>query len=114
MKHNGPKIIALFFLYVYFAGSCGKDGIKTEHPAATTALGLKSVTTNLPEAAGYQTFKTNCNICHSARYVEMQPDFPEKTWAAIVGKMKNTYGAPVTDSAAKVIVQYLVSIKGEK
>ena len=113
MKNFRLKISSLFFLCAYFAMSCGESGIKTEHPVAVTAPDLKNVTTNLPKAPGSQTFNANCVICHSARMVQNQPNLPEKTWTAIVTKMQKTYGAPVSDSAAKIIVQYLVAIKGK-
>jgi|SRR6185437_5280152 len=113
MKTTRLKTSVLFFLCAYFVVSCGESGTKTEHPIAVTAPDLKNVTTNLPEAPGYQTFNMNCVICHSARMVQIQPNLPEKTWTAIVTKMQKTYGAPVSDSAAKVIVQYLVAIKGK-
>lgn len=77
------------------------------------APALKEVTLNLPEVEGYQTFMANCGICHSPRYVQDQPKLPAKTWEAIVTKMRKTFGAPVTDSSAKIIVQYLVVIKGK-
>jgi mono/diheme cytochrome c family protein len=66
----------------------------------------------IPVAPGVEAFQMNCITCHSARYVQMQPDFPEKTWAKIVDKMIKTYGAPITDSTAKTIVAYLNTIKG--
>lgn len=113
MKNIRLKIGVLFFLCSYFIISCGESGIKKEHPVAAVAPDLKNITTNLPEAPGYQTFNMNCVICHSARMVQIQPNLPEKTWTAIVTKMQKTYGAPISDSAANIIVQYLVAIKGK-
>lgn len=113
MKTIRLKTSVLFFLCAYFVISCDESGTKTEHPVAATAPDLKNVTANLPDAPGYQTFNMNCVICHSARMVQIQPNLSEKIWAAIVTKMQKTYGAPVSDSAANVIVQYLVAIKGK-
>lgn len=78
-----------------------------------TVTNLNSIIAELPDKPGYASFKRNCMSCHSARYIQMQPDLPEKTWTAIVAKMQKNYGAPVTDSSAQEIVQYLVSIKGK-
>ena len=114
MKHTRLKIIVLFFLCTFFAVSCGESEMKTEQPVALTAPDIKDVITKLPEAPGYQTFNINCLTCHSSSYVQNQPDLPEKTWTAIVTKMQKTFGAPVSDSSAKEIVQYLVAIKGKK
>ena len=114
MKNTRLKTSVLFFLCAYFVVSCSESGTKTERPIASAiAPDLNHVITNLPDAPGYQTFNVNCVICHSARMVEIQPNLPEKTWTAIVTKMQKTYGAPVSDSAASVIVQYLVAIKGK-
>jgi len=74
---------------------------------------LNAIITALPDKPGYASFKQNCMSCHSARYIQMQPDLPEKTWTAIVNKMQKNFGAPVADSSVKEIVQYLVSIKGK-
>lgn len=113
MKNIRLNISFLFVLCAFFMVSCSEPETKTAQPVAATAPDLKSVITKLPEAPGSQTFNTNCVICHSARMVEIQPNLPEKTWTAIVTKMQKTYGAPVSDSAAKIIVQYLVTIKGK-
>ena len=114
MKETRLTANVLFFLCVCFAVSCGETGTETEHSvAAATAPDLNGVVTKLPELPGYQTFTANCLTCHSASYIQMQPNLPEKTWTAIVTKMQKTFGAPVPDSSAQEIVQYLVAIKGK-
>ena len=113
MQGANMSIRFLFFLGALLLISCGGAGSNTAHPVAATAPDLKEVTTTLPQAQGYETYVSNCTICHSASYVQMQPALPPKTWAAIVTKMQKTFGAPVSDSAAGVIVQYLVTIKGK-
>ena len=59
-------------------------------------------------------FKTHCITCHTLGYIDMQPDFPRKTWEKITEKMIRSYGAPIPDSAVTGIVNYLVSIKGSE
>ena len=113
MKNFRTQTSFLFSICACFIISCGESGTKTAYPIAATVPDLDNVVANLPEAPGYQIFNANCVICHSARMVQNQPNLPEKTWTAIVTKMQKTYGAPVPDSAAKVIVQYLVAIKGK-
>jgi mono/diheme cytochrome c family protein len=63
---------------------------------------------------GAEAFKANCITCHSLRYIQMQPDFPEETWQKIVDKMVKSFGAPIPDSTSKAIVRYLMAIKGKK
>lgn len=112
MNYQGLKTSYLFFLCACFVISCNDSGMKTEHPIASVAPDLNHVKTNLPEAPGYQVFYNNCLTCHSDRYVLDQPDMPAQTWTAIVTKMQKTFGAPVADSSAEKIIQYLVAIKG--
>lgn len=64
-----------------------------------------------PAGRGRKQFMVSCTICHSLRYVTMQPDFPRKTWEKTVDKMIKTYGAHITQNEAQEIVDYLVSIK---
>ncbi|MBG9375275.1 cytochrome c [Panacibacter sp. DH6] len=90
----------------------GNSQHEAEKPAAAVT-DLNAFQTVMPQAPGYNSFQANCMSCHSGRYVQMQPALPEKTWAAIVTKMQKTFGAPISDSAAKEIVQYLVAVKGK-
>lgn len=115
MKIIRMKTSIVFFLFAFWAASCSEPGKKTESPVTIVASApdLKEVTLNLPEVEGYQTFIANCGICHSPRYIQDQPRLPAKTWEAIVTKMRKTFGAPVSDSSAKIIVQYLVAVKGK-
>lgn len=66
-----------------------------------------------PHTKGYDKFAASCTICHSLRYIEMQPNFPKTTWAKLVHKMITTYSAPISDTDAAEIVEYLASIKGK-
>lgn len=117
MKNIRIKASIVSFLCACLSISCSDSSTETAHPVAVTtaatAPDLQNVKTNLPKEQGYQTFMANCGICHSPRYVQDQPNLPAKTWAAIVTKMQKTFGAPVSDSSAKIITDYLVAIKGK-
>lgn len=113
MKYFKLKIIVLS-LCVFYIISCSEANKKTENVVAAVPQNLNSILTTLPEAPGYKTFQNNCLICHSARYIQMQPDLSEKTWTGLVTKMQKSFGAPVPDSSINDIVQYLVAIKGKK
>lgn len=63
----------------------------------------------LPPGPGKEAFVSNCLTCHSPRYVTNQPQFPRKTWEAEVNKMIKVYGAPIDDSDASKIVDYLAA-----
>ena len=59
-----------------------------------------------------ETYRANCLICHTARYVSMQPRFSKTVWQNEVKKMVDVYGAPVSEADQALIVKYLVAVKG--
>lgn len=69
---------------------------------------------SFPAAAGREEFVTACVVCHSPRYITMQPRFARSTWLSEVKKMKNVYGAHISDQQAEKITDYLVFINGKK
>jgi len=66
----------------------------------------------LPPGPGRTEFATNCIICHSPRYVSMQPRFPRKVWKAEVQKMVDAYKAPISEHDQAEIVNYIVAVFG--
>jgi sulfite dehydrogenase (cytochrome) subunit B len=67
----------------------------------------------LKDGPGRDVVETNCGICHSLDYIEMNSPFPdEKLWQAEVAKMINVFGALVEPDEAKTVVDYLVSNYG--
>ncbi len=66
-----------------------------------------------PPGPGRDEFVTACVVCHSPRYITMQPRFPRATWLSEVKKMKDTYGAHISDEQVLNITDYLVSINGK-
>lgn len=68
---------------------------------------------DFPPGNGKDLFISRCGVCHSLRYVTMQPDFPKKTWAKEVDKMIKTFGAHIDKKEADEIIEYLNSIKGK-
>jgi mono/diheme cytochrome c family protein len=68
----------------------------------------------LKDGPGRDAVETNCGICHSLDYIEMNSPFPdEKLWQAEVAKMINVFGAPVEPDEAKTVIDYLVSNYGD-
>ena len=66
-----------------------------------------------PPGPGRDEFVTACVVCHSPRYITMQPRFPRSTWMSEVNKMKDVYGAHISDEQVQKITDYLVSINGK-
>jgi mono/diheme cytochrome c family protein len=66
-----------------------------------------------PPGPGREEFVTACVVCHSPRYITMQPRFSRTTWLSEVKKMKDVYGAHISAEQAQKITDYLVSINGK-
>ena len=66
-----------------------------------------------PPGPARDEFVTACVVCHSPRYITMQPRFSRSTWLSEVNKMKDVYGAHISDEQALRITEYLVSINGK-
>ncbi len=61
----------------------------------------------LAEGEGRAETQSFCAMCHSTRYITMQPPLPAPTWDAEVNKMTKIFGAPIPDATAKKIISYL-------
>ena len=61
----------------------------------------------LAEGEGRAETQSFCTMCHSTRYITMQPPLPAPSWDAEVNKMIKTFGAPIPDRTAKEIISYL-------
>jgi sulfite dehydrogenase (cytochrome) subunit B len=67
----------------------------------------------LKKAPGLDKVATNCAVCHSLDYIQMNSPFPNAAlWDAEVTKMIKVYGAPISDADAAAIVDYLKSNYG--
>jgi len=66
-----------------------------------------------PPGPGRDEFVTACVVCHSPRYITMQPRFSRTTWLSEVDKMKDVYGAHISDEQVQQITDYLVAINGQ-
>jgi sulfite dehydrogenase (cytochrome) subunit B len=67
----------------------------------------------LKKAPGLDKVATNCAVCHSLDYIQMNSPFPNAAlWDAEVSKMIKVYGAPISDADAAAIVDYLKSNYG--
>ena len=91
-----------------------ESGSRKTDSGHVKAISLTYDDSVFPAGEGRKQFLTSCTVCHSLRYITMQPNFPKGTWVKTVDKMRKTYGAHITDEEANQIVEYLVSIKGSE
>jgi hypothetical protein len=61
----------------------------------------------LPDGEGKQEAQSFCALCHSTRYITMQPPLNAAQWEAVVTKMVKAYGAPIPEATEKKIISYL-------
>ena len=68
----------------------------------------------LKRAPGVDKVETNCAVCHSLDYIEMNSPFLNAAgWDAEVTKMINAFGAPINAADAKIIGDYLKANYGQ-
>src|SRR3981189_773816 len=67
----------------------------------------------LPPGPGREEFVAACVVCHSPRYITMQPPFTRSAWLGLVKKMKDAYGAHISDQNVPEITDYLVFLDGK-
>jgi len=63
----------------------------------------------LPDGEGKLEVQSFCAMCHSTRYITMQPPLRAAEWEAEVHKMIKAYGAPIPEATEKKIIFYLHS-----
>jgi len=129
MRNKTARVIQSVGLAAFFVG-CGtalNNAGETQHDAPVAVQSMRnslpgdSVHTIvlphdeplLPPGPGREEFVTACVVCHSPRYITMQPQFSRSTWLSEVKKMKDVYGAHISDEQALEITDYLVSINGK-
>ena len=108
-KALAPAAIVLVF--AFWARCFAADAPVTATSGVHT-IDLPKIDHEMPPGAGSQTLATGCIICHSNRYITMQPPLSRTAWTALVDKMRKTFGAPINDQQASDVVNYLVAIRG--
>ena len=68
----------------------------------------------LKAAPGRDKVDANCVACHSLDYIVANSPFMNRqVWEAEVTKMIKAFGAPISDSDAKEIIDYLAANYGK-
>jgi cytochrome c5 len=71
--------------------------------------------TELRPGAGHDATERNCTICHSVEYIPANaPAMDRGAWQKTIQKMKDRFGAPITDDDAKQILDYLAANYSDK
>jgi len=81
--------------------------------AALIALPAAGAEVQLKKADGVDKVEGNCAACHSLAYIPMNSPFLNAAgWNAEVTKMIKAFGAPINDTDAKAIADYLTKNYG--
>jgi cytochrome c5 len=107
--------VVLYAMHVAYAQS--PDSPKKPKNNAGTKAAVQEITLpeyapDIPPGPNQKIYEQHCLLCHSSRYVLMQPPFSRTVWEKEVKKMVDAYGAPITAADQPLIVDYLVAIRG--
>ena len=83
----------------------GDQGFVKE--GSSRSIKLPSPAISLKDGTGMDVTRRYCSICHSLDYITTQQKFPKPKWQAEVAKMIKTYGAPIPEESATIIVDYI-------
>ena len=76
--------------------------------AADPAPAAAPPPTELKTGTGAELTAALCSLCHSLDYIESNvPAMDGAAWKKTMQKMRERFGAPVTDDQAKIIIEYL-------
>jgi hypothetical protein len=67
---------------------------------------------DLKPGPGVEVTRTACTLCHSTDYIVMQPRGGVEQWHGVVTKMRQVFGAPISEPEARTIVEYLATAYG--
>ena len=110
MKHN----VLLFGLLAAAIGVLAADPkpVPAKVEGTVHSIVVPYGNMELPPGPNFDVYQANCTSCHTSRYVTNQPSFPRKVWEAEVTKMVKMYGASIDDEKQKLIVDYLMTVRG--
>jgi hypothetical protein len=93
----------------------GTTAGKSASPSAGGSTDFGSVPLQageLPTGPNFALYKAACLTCHTSSYVIQTPKSARNYWEIEVRKMVDLYAAPINDENQKLIVDYLMSVRG--
>jgi cytochrome c5 len=108
------RLLTLPALMLYVVLCSCSNNTSHPNPDDATAKNLPDanrVELDIKSGRGSEAFIANCQTCHTARYVLMQPKLSRKAWEKTVDKMIHVYGAQIDSLTAIEIVDYLMVIQ---
>jgi hypothetical protein len=93
------------------ASSASKPTAKASS-SQVQSITLPKVPSEIQPGPNVEIYSRDCLVCHTARYVSIQPRFPKTVWQSEVKKMIDAYGTVIPEADQSLIVEYLVTVKG--
>jgi mono/diheme cytochrome c family protein len=106
MNHSKPIVLAAVCVLLVNAP------VGAAVDAKPISYKLPDETATLKPGPNLDVVQNNCTACHSADYINTQPQgpkFKKDFWQAEVNKMIKAYGAPIDDADIGKIVDYLAT-----
>lgn len=95
-------------LVVAVLASAGAFGPPRAAQPGSSPASPSEPTIQLKDAPGRELAASRCNICHSLEYLPSNsPAMNRSGWQKSIQKMKERFGAPISDEEAKQILDYL-------
>jgi cytochrome c5 len=110
MPNRGLFIAVAASLCLAASGAQSRDDLTLRSVNVELPAGDRS----FPSGPGSEVVSNNCLACHSVEMVLSQPALSKAQWTSEVGKMRETYKAPIELADVSTIVSYLVSLKEKK
>lgn len=114
-----PYIALICAVLVAVVSSFAQAGTNSKSPKSSVPTKAPVQEITLPEYApspllgpNQKVYEQHCLLCHSSRYVLMQPTFSRVVWEKEVKKMVDVYGASISAPEQHQIVEYLVAVRG--
>ncbi|HVN43890.1 MAG TPA: hypothetical protein VMT66_01470 [Steroidobacteraceae bacterium] len=90
------------------AAPAGLAGVGTSDAAAALGAPAAAEIIELRPGPGHDLTVGRCLICHSVEYIPSNaPAMNRAAWQKSIQKMRDKFGAPITDDEAKEILDYL-------
>jgi hypothetical protein len=116
MRNRGLAFVLLAALGMLTIASAQQTGTSAKSAKGSKnplqEIELPNYPLDMPPGPNLALYQQKCLLCHTSRYVTMQPRFSQTVWEKEVKKMVDVYGAPITPEEQPQIVEYLVAIKG--
>jgi hypothetical protein len=105
-------IISAVVMLVLVSLNTYSQGTADQGNEMVHSITLPVMQVQLKPGPGLDKVSTLCNICHTLKYITMQPPLSKATWSAEVNKMIKVMGAPINEQDANTIIDYLAANYG--